>query len=54
MTVMEADTNMGFVLSDQALVQTVWCPVFANGFIVSAGLLDSALLGMTKTSDLFI
>lgn len=29
---------MGFVLSDQALVQAVWCPVCANSFIVSAGL----------------
>jgi len=35
-------------------VQAVWWPVFANGFIVSPGLLGSALLGMMKTSDLFI
>lgn len=45
---MESHTNMGFVLSDQALVQTVWCPVFANGFIVSVGLLGSALLEHDK------
>lgn len=53
LTAMEAHTNMGFVLSDQALIQTVWYPPFANGFIVSSGLPGSALLGMMKTSDLF-
>lgn len=46
---------MEFVLSVQALVQAVWCPVFANSFIQSVlAYIDSALLGMMKTSDLFI
>lgn len=54
MTTVGAQTNMGFVPSDQALVHTVWHPAFAKGFIVSAGLPDRAQLGMTRTSDLFI
>lgn len=44
-TVMEAHANMGFILSDQAMVQTVWCPVFANGFIVSAWLTRECSVG---------